>query len=230
MGKKFLPRLKIAIVGTSGVGKYSLSHQFANGWIAPRDSNEPGDNPSKIVQLDNGKYDLEVIVFRDLDDERLKDCQGVMVVYSVVDKASFQFLKTTALQKLFESLRSKSEDASNDPEGTRNDGQNPVKTPTRNPAPAGLSIPVVLVGNKVDEAELSREIEQDVGDALSRDLSCVGFFETAATCNVEVPKAFRCLLAEITKNLGVEKNKKQSFKKKCCIISRSALSGLPIRP
>ena len=39
MGKKPLPKLKIAVVGTSGVGKYSLSHQFANGWIAPRDSN-----------------------------------------------------------------------------------------------------------------------------------------------------------------------------------------------
>ncbi|XP_076818023.1 uncharacterized protein LOC143463438 [Clavelina lepadiformis] len=221
MGKKSLPKLKIAVVGTSGVGKYSLSHQFANGWIAPRDSNEPGDNPSKIVQLDTGKYDVKVLVFRDLDDERLKDCQGVMVVYSVVDKASFQLLKTTALQKLFENLGSKAEAPAenNDPEGARNDGQNPVETPTRSPATAGLSIPVVLVGNKVDEAEMSREIEQDIGNALSRDLSCVGFFETAATCNAEVPKAFRCLLEEMTKNLGVEKKKKKSSKKNCCIIS-----------
>lgn len=39
MGKKKpLPIIKIVVVGSSGVGKYSLAHQFAKGWIAPKEA------------------------------------------------------------------------------------------------------------------------------------------------------------------------------------------------
>ena len=34
--KKPAPEIKILVVGAKSVGKYSLGHQFAKGWISPR--------------------------------------------------------------------------------------------------------------------------------------------------------------------------------------------------
>ena len=37
--KKDLPLIKVCVIGGEGVGKYSLSQQYAKGWIEPKETN-----------------------------------------------------------------------------------------------------------------------------------------------------------------------------------------------
>lgn len=37
--KKEIQSIKVCVIGGEGVGKYSLSQQFAKGWIEPKETN-----------------------------------------------------------------------------------------------------------------------------------------------------------------------------------------------
>ena len=49
--KKELPSIKVCIVGSKNVGKYSLGQQFAKGWIEPKDSNGKRQLIAQSLQL-----------------------------------------------------------------------------------------------------------------------------------------------------------------------------------
>lgn len=59
---------------------------------------------------------------------------------------------------------------------------------------------VVLLGNKIDLAE-SREIAEDEGKKLARDLGNVEYFETSAANGVNIDKAVDCLLHKVMKRM-----------------------------
>lgn len=55
------------------------------------------------------------------------------------------------------------------------------------------SIPIMLVGNKTDEAETNREVPTVQGEAVAQKWNC-GFMETSAKNNVNVKEVFQELL------------------------------------
>ena len=147
--------------------------------------------------------------------EQIKDCDGVVLVFSVTDKSSFTWA-TTAIEKLEEKFKGRPKenglpDQNGDGGAQETNKKNEQDGDNRN------VIPVILVGNKVDDAKLSREVEEDSAKSLSEKFSCAGFFETAALCNADVPKAFNCLLSEIGENM---KDPEEPIKPSnaCCII------------
>jgi len=95
-------------------------------------------------------------------------CDGLAVIYSLCNLSSFETLK---------------QQESNIKEAT-------------NPSD-GKSIPLILLANKVDEATLSRKVQEEEGKILAEKLSSVGFFEVGATCNANVQKAFLELILRI---------------------------------
>ena len=66
-------------------------------------------------------------------------------------------------------------------------------------AVSSSEVPVVLVANKVDEATLSRQVQEEDGKKAANELNFLDFFETAATCNRNVQKAFTRLIEECLK-------------------------------
>lgn len=188
------------------------------------------------MQIQGTKYEVNVSVCKDIaaaDVVTLKQYDGAVLVYSVVDKKSLTYLKTIAFQKLHEGLNAPDKSASdkeaagtdanqlNQQVGAEGNGQDIAETPTGQPDDVGLSVPVILIGNKVDDAKLARAIETEDAEALSKELRCTGFFETAATCNAKVPEAFQALLEEIvTRKLNAEEDADKPVKptNACCIL------------
>nr|CAB3265350.1 ras-related protein Rab-10-like [Phallusia mammillata] len=189
------------------------------------------------MEIQGIKYEVKVSVCKDIgqtENQDVKGNDGAVLVYSVVDKKSLTYLKTVAFQKLHDSLGASDKTAAKDTNGTDvnqspqqqsagadGSGKEIAETPTGQPDEVGLSVPVILVGNKVDDAKLSRAVESEDGEALSKELCCVGFYETAATCNANVPKAFERLLNEIvTQRLSVEDSTDKPVKptNACCVV------------
>jgi len=187
------------------------------------------------MKLENVTYDVRVLIYADLENssEAPTDCDGIVIVYSVTDKDSFTFAKTQAFKKLHERLGAVDRGQKNgtgDADGAAVDDSEKAQkvdtksvevaeTPTRQPEGVGLRVPLLLVGNKVDEAQLARQVKTEEAEALSEELGCVGFYETAAICNANVPKAFQCVLDEIVKTKQTEhKPKDSSSRPSCCVI------------
>ena len=135
-------------------------------------------------------------------------------MFSVTEKSTF-----THVNALFKKLHEKFNDKPQN--GVHK--QDPDQTSTDKPseviedANASLSVPVILVGNKVDDAKLSRQVETEEAKSLSEKLACCGFFETSAICNADVPKAFNTLLEEIVKRKGDDIPIEKSTNA-CCVI------------
>uniref|UniRef100_H2XUB9 Small monomeric GTPase n=1 Tax=Ciona intestinalis TaxID=7719 RepID=H2XUB9_CIOIN len=223
MGKS-PPSYKVLVVGSKNVGKYSLCQQFVKGWIAEK----PGDDGpmKKTVQINNTKVELEVIIHDVEGKEEIGKCDGVILVYSIIDAASLTFVKSIAFQKLHVALGSRSNadpgnDKTEDGETTKlrqaDEGSTKgVEMPTLHPEQVSLSVPVVLVGTKEDEAKLSRQVDLSDAETLSQELSCVGFFETAAPCNSNVAKAFECVAEDIVNKRA--NTVTPETKSGCCIV------------
>ena len=147
-----------------------------------------------------------------------------MLIYSVTDKASFDYVSTA-----YKVLSGKLSNASNLRNGIhapngKDKSQKPdskpeetIETPTAKPSGnCRVNVPVILVGNKVDDAKLARDVEFETAKSLSEELLCIGTFETAAECNADVPKAFSCLLNEIANRKPDSGKIKQT--NACCVI------------
>jgi len=159
--------------------------------------------PTKVVDVEGKKFEVKVQICSNTDnEEQLENCDGLAVVFSITDKSSFSYINT-----LFKQLREKFT-------SNQQNGNGEIIPDKSN---SGLSIPVVLIGNKVDEAKLSRAVELDDAKSLAQELSCVGVFETAAICNADVPKAFGCLVKEVAAQKK-ESTPEVQPTKACCVI------------
>lgn len=155
-------------------------------------------------------------------------------MYSLSDKSTFSCIRSSTfptLHKKFGKNRGSSNttDKPSHSEGVKQDnGQHQItddvtESPNGAPGDVGLEFPVILVGNKVDEANLSRAVSTEEGEKLREELCCAGFFETSATCNENIVKAFNLLIQEIIKlneKLENTPQKKSTGKslKACCVI------------
>ena len=82
-------------------------------------------------------------------------------------------------------------------------------------------VPVVLVGNKSDKADIEREVPFGEGEMLARNFQCP-FYETSAKLRVNIDEAFHELVRQIKKhhqeNSQGEKKDSKGESKSCCIL------------
>jgi GTPase KRas protein len=63
----------------------------------------------------------------------------------------------------------------------------------------GKHVPVVLVGNKSDKADIEREVPYGEGEMLAKTFNCP-FFETSARMRINIDEAFHELVRQIKKH------------------------------
>ena len=121
---------------------------------------------TKKLKLEKLKYEIVVKIFND----------GELENYSELQKHAILLVYSLSDQSSFQPIRS--EDSA------------------FRKAVSQSEVPVVLVANKVDEATLSRQVEEEDGKRAAKELNFLDFFETAATCNRNVQKSFNRLIIE----------------------------------
>lgn len=211
MGKKSkITKFQVVIFGAKKVGKYSLREQYVKGWIAPKDFNAPPGSESKVENLEKKKYEVAARVCGNVEDlEDTSSCNGIIMVYNISDESSIQYIKSTLFPGLKNKFDTKKESSSESPDNAESNKEETVQN--------SLSVPIVLAGNKADEAKLSRAVSAEDGENLSRELGCSGFFETSATCNENISKVFGCLLKEMAQQAASTEVVKEKKKSRCTI-------------
>ncbi|WVN86740.1 uncharacterized protein L203_101912 [Cryptococcus depauperatus CBS 7841] len=174
---------KVVIMGSTSVGKTSLTQQY----VAPP-SYTPSyyptieDTSHKIAKYNGNEYDIEIVDSAGLEEYSLfpgkyaVGVHGYMLVYSISSRQSFDMIPT---------IHDKILDY------------------------AGLeNMPLVIVGQKTDLRD-ERSVTREEGEALAKKLKA-GFVESSAKDNNNVSAAFETLLEEMQKVYNPQPEKKKS--------------------
>lgn len=200
--KKKSIELQVVLIGGKGVGKYSLREQFIKGWIAPKDFEAPPGSSSKKLVIDKKTLEVTVAILGELksDDENLKKSHGIVLLYNISDKTSMEYIHNEVVPFL------------------REFSSSTTSEPSPGESAPLCDRPVILLGNKADEAKLSRAVNEEDGTKLSEELKCGGFFETSATCNENVKKSFECLATSILEKMARDNPPQENKKRSKCNI------------
>lgn len=153
--------------------------------------------------IDKKTLELTIAILGELksDDEILKNSRGIVLLYNISDKASMEYIRNEVVPF----LREFSSSTATEPSAA--ESASPL-----------VDRPVILLGNKADEAKLSRAVSEEDGRKLSDELKCCGFFETSATCNENVRKSFECLAVAMLEKLASENPSDEKKKRAKCNI------------
>ncbi|KAM7300278.1 ras-related and estrogen-regulated growth inhibitor [Ixodes scapularis] len=189
--KSTISEVKIAVLGATGVGKSALVVRFlTKRYIGEYDHQTENRYKSEMV------VDGEPVVFEILDtcprsedelprDDVLQWADGFMLVYSIVDRSSFRYLRLLRqhLQTALPALQRAAQAAG---------GSAPGATPMHPVGPP----PVCIVANKADLIHL-RQVSTEEGEILAKD-SDDGFVELTASEQVlQVAQAFADLCRDV---------------------------------
>ncbi|VDL96820.1 unnamed protein product [Schistocephalus solidus] len=159
---------RVAVFGSSGVGKSSLVMRFVKGTFKEAYVPTIEDTFRQVISCNRQVCTLQITdttgshQFPAMQRLSMSKGHAFVLVYSVNNRASLEDL--TAIYQELASIK-----------GTE------IKV-----------IPIMLVGNKMDE-EGDREISTAQGEALAKRWQC-GFMETSAKANVNVKEVFQELL------------------------------------
>ncbi|XP_037580946.1 ras-related and estrogen-regulated growth inhibitor [Dermacentor silvarum] len=197
--KSTLSEVKIAVLGASGVGKSALVVRFlTKRYIGEYDHQTENRYKSEMM------VDGEPVLFEILDtcprsedelprDEILQWADGFMLVYSIVDRASFRYLGLLRrhLNNTLPNLH-RAATLSNSAGGPAGAGGAPQQQAQQTPVPA----PVCIVANKADLIHL-RQVSTEEGEILAKDADD-GFVELTASEQVhQVAQAFADLCRDV---------------------------------
>ncbi|CRK96488.1 CLUMA_CG010006, isoform A [Clunio marinus] len=162
-------KLKILVIGESGVGKSSLMLRFTDDKFDANEQPTIGvDFKVKHLELDGEKIYLQIWDtagqerFRTLIPSYYRDATGAILVYDVTKTSSFQKLETW-LEEL-----------------ETNTNQNITK---------------MIVGNKIDLKD-ERRVDREMGKKFAKQQRAL-FVETSAASNINVQMAFEELVKKI---------------------------------
>lgn len=192
--KSSMTEVKIAVIGAPGVGKSALVVRF----LTKRYIGEY-DHQSEQRYRNEVLVDGEPVLFEILDTcckngdalpspETLSWADGVLLVYSITDRHSFNWVKRCRLHFTAQGAWP----------SRSSGGTSPSLTPSPPPLDVTppISPPMVLLGNKADMVHL-RQVSAEEGEILAKDLECV-FSEVAASDQVaQVATAFQDLFREV---------------------------------
>ncbi|XP_064490301.1 ras-related and estrogen-regulated growth inhibitor-like [Ornithodoros turicata] len=181
--KSSLSEVKIAVLGASGVGKSALIVRFlTKRYIGEYDHHSENRYKSEIM------VDGEPVLFEVLDtciradgelprEDTLQWADGFMLVYSIVDRGSFKYVRQLR-QHLLSTLANRTMNSSGN-------GTLPVGPP-----------PVCIVANKADLIHL-RQVSTEEGEILAKDMDDVFSEVTASEQVSQVAEAFRDLCRDV---------------------------------
>ncbi|XP_011890834.1 ras-related protein Rap-2a isoform X1 [Papio anubis] len=186
---------KVVVLGSGGVGKSALTVQFVTGTFIEKYDPTIEDFYRKEIEVDSSPSVLEILdtagteQFASMRDLYIKNGQGFILVYSLVNQQSFQDIKPMRDQI----IRVK-----------RHYGllEKTVRFEDHHFIIAFYfvclyeKVPVILVGNKVD-LESEREVSSNEGRALAEEWGCP-FMETSAKSKTMVDELF----AEIVRQMN----------------------------
>jgi len=162
-------RIKVLLIGESGVGKSNLLLRFADNSFSPSFISTIGiDFKEKNVDIDDKVIKLQVWDtagqerFRTIVAAYYRSAQGVILVYDVTDARSFNNVKSW-IQNIHQNCT----------EGIR----------------------IILVANKIDLKDM-RIIDEDRGKELALQYG-IEYFETSAKTGANVETAFAYLARQI---------------------------------
>lgn len=198
--------IKLLIIGTSSTGKSSLLLRFITDTYAEEDAQATigVDFKTKRVTVRGSSGETKKVKltvwdtagqdrFRTLTSSYYRGCQGVLVVYDVTSRASFE-----NLGKWFEELESHTssgmESSTTKSSLVATDTERDTGTDTRT-KPADTGVVVYVVGNKVDRA--GRVVGREEGEASARRLGAAGHFEASAKDSTNVRSMFMQLTEEV---------------------------------
>ncbi|KAA0722700.1 Ras-related protein [Triplophysa tibetana] len=171
---------KVVVLGSGGVGKSALTVQFVTGTFIEKYDPTIEDFYRKEIEVDSSPSVLEILdtagteQFASMRDLYIKNGQGFILVYSLVNQQSFQDIKPMRDQ-IIRVKREIRVDA---------DGfEFLLMFPHRYER-----VPVILVGNKVD-LDNEREVSSSEGQALAEEWGCP-FMETSAKSKTMVDELF----------------------------------------
>ncbi|CAG7716149.1 unnamed protein product [Allacma fusca] len=228
--KSSLGEVKVAVVGNSSVGKTALTVRFlTKRYIGEYD--HQSENRYKHEMMVDG----EPVIFEILDTcpktyiglsehfliltgnelvspETLQWADGFLLVYSITDRQSFNYIKRVKQQL------SECRNGTNTlTVGSSNNG-NPALRDSGNTSP----LPMVLVANKGDMVHL-RQISTEEGEILAKDLDC-SFAEVAASEQVaQVAEVFHEVCRKVQ---AARRNTKQSLLDR--VLGNKAAAGLRV--
>jgi len=162
---------RVAVFGAGGVGKSSLVQRFVRGTFSENYVPTIEDTYRQVIHC-NKQQNVCTLQITDTTGshqfpamQRLSISKGhaFILVYAITSKQSLQ-----ELVPIYETIK--------EIKGTEAD-----------------EIPVMLVGNKFDEAG-TREVKKELGEALAKKWGC-GFIETSAKTDANVRELFQQLLA-----------------------------------
>eukprot|EP01103_Thecamoeba_quadrilineata_P003330 TRINITY_DN13121_c0_g1_i1.p1 TRINITY_DN13121_c0_g1~~TRINITY_DN13121_c0_g1_i1.p1 ORF type:complete len:185 (-),score=31.11 TRINITY_DN13121_c0_g1_i1:69-623(-) len=163
---------KLAIMGSRGVGKSTIIHQFVDKQFVNEYNPTIENTFHKLIKYRENEYNTEILDTAGQDEYSIFHTQysigihGYLLVYSVANKGSFELIKT---------LNDKILNAC----GTE-------------------KVPRVLLGNKCD-LDKERQISTQEGLATAAEWSC-GFVESSAKLNSNIDDAFIKLIVEVEKS------------------------------
>ncbi|VDD80651.1 unnamed protein product [Mesocestoides corti] len=161
---------RVAVFGASGVGKSSLVLRFVKDTFREAYVPTIEDTFRQVISCNKQVCTLQITdttgshQFPAMQRLSISKGHAFMLIYSITSRASLD-----ELEPIYEEL-------------LRIKGAADMQV-----------IPIMLVGNKSDEAEDSREVSTAEGEALARKWKC-GFMETSAKENVNVKEVFQELL------------------------------------
>ncbi|KAG7282923.1 hypothetical protein CRUP_018423 [Coryphaenoides rupestris] len=202
---------KVVVLGSGGVGKSALTVQFVTGTFIEKYDPTIEDFYRKEIEVDSSPSVLEILdtagteQFASMRDLYIKNGQGFILVYSLVNQQSFQDIKPMRDQ-IIRVKRSVSRSIVSYCDVHACCGVQAVqmgyegrvlnclgggryeKVPVIWWATRYEKVPVILVGNKVD-LESEREVSAGEGQALAEEWGCP-FMETSAKSKTMVDELF----------------------------------------
>ncbi|KAI9887767.1 MAG: GTP-binding protein [Watsoniomyces obsoletus] len=164
---------KVAIVGSRGVGKSSLTVQYVEHHFVESYYPTIENTFSKVIKYKGQDFATEIVdtagqdEYSILNSKHFIGIHGYVLVYSVGNKQSFEMMGLIR-DKIFNQL------------GTE-------------------TVPLVLVGNKSDLRPEQRHVTAEEGKRLGAEFRCA-WIEASARYNENVEKAFELMIGEIEKS------------------------------
>lgn len=171
--------IKLAVVGSGGVGKSALAVQFTQELFQEDYDPTIQDNYRKRALIDGDFIDLDILdtagqdEFTSLREMYMKSQDGFLLCFSLASRAAFNQVPEFHKQI----IRSKA------PPGT-------IDLST-------VHVPIVLVGNKSDIPESNRQVTQQDMHVMAQQLNISKFVLTSAKECINVTSVFEDLATEI---------------------------------